>query len=54
MFGLFTRPQTRVCARRFCRQHLFLRKNYTPPFMLELPAYKPRACAVAIGLHTSR
>jgi len=40
----------------FVAKHLFLReKLYTPPFMLELPAYKlPSVRSVAIGLYNPR
>ena len=44
---------TSALAVSFVAKHMFLHENYTPPFMLELPAYKlPRLRSVLIGLFT--
>jgi ferrous iron transport protein B len=53
MFGLYAAGITSALGVSFVAKHLFLRENYTPPFMLELPAYKlPSVRSVAIGLYT--
>ncbi len=53
MFALYAAGITSALAVSFVTKHLFLRENYTPPFMLELPAYKlPRLRSVLIGLFT--
>jgi ferrous iron transport protein B len=53
MFGLYAAGIMSALSVSFVAKHLFLRENYTPPFMLELPAYKlPSVRSVAIGLYT--
>ena len=53
MFGLYAAGIMSALGVSFVAKHFFLRDNYTPPFMLELPAYKlPRVHSVAIGLYT--
>jgi ferrous iron transport protein B len=53
MFGLYAAGITSALAVSFVAKHVFLREDHTPPFMLELPAYKlPRLRSVAIGLFT--
>jgi ferrous iron transport protein B len=53
MFGLYAAGIMSALGVSFVAKHLFLRENYTPPFMLELPAYKlPSVRSVAIGLYT--
>jgi len=53
MFGLYAAGIVSALGVSFVAKHFFLRENYTPPFMLELPAYKlPNMRSVAIGLYT--
>jgi len=53
MFALYAAGIASALGVSFIAKHLFLRENYTPPFMLELPAYKlPSMRSVAIGLYT--
>src|SRR5258707_2325957 len=53
MFGLYAAGIISALSVSFVAKHLFLRENYTPPFMLELPAYKlPSLRSVVIGLYT--
>src|SRR5215510_15127657 len=53
MFGLYAAGITSALGVSFVAKHFFLHENYTPPFMLELPAYKlPSMRSVAIGLYT--
>jgi ferrous iron transport protein B len=53
MFGLYTAGIVSALAVSFVAKHFFLHEDHTPPFMLELPAYKlPRLKSVAIGLFT--
>ena len=53
MFGLYAAGITSALGVSFVAKHFFLHENHTPPFMLELPAYKlPSARSVAIGLYT--
>src|SRR5262249_54406777 len=53
MFGLYAIGIASALAVSFVANHFFLRENFTPPFMLELPDYKlPRLHSVAIGLYS--
>jgi ferrous iron transport protein B len=53
MFGLYAAGIISALTVSFVAKHVFLRENYTPPFMLELPAYKlPGPRSVLIGLYT--
>jgi ferrous iron transport protein B len=53
MFGLYAAGITSALAVSFVAKHVFLHENHTPPFMLELPAYKlPGLHSVVIGLYT--
>src|SRR5215469_14907689 len=53
MFGLYAAGIISALSVSFVAKHLFLRENYTPPFMLELPAYKlPNVRSVVLGLYT--
>jgi ferrous iron transport protein B len=53
MFGLYTAGIASALGVSFIAKHFFLREDYTPPFMLELPAYKlPSLRSVLIGLYT--
>ncbi len=53
MFALYAAGITSALAVSFVAKHFFLREDHTPPFMLELPAYKvPSLRSVAIGLYT--
>jgi ferrous iron transport protein B len=53
MFGLYAAGITSALAVSFVAKHFFLQDKHTPPFMLELPAYKlPSARSVALGLYT--
>jgi len=53
MFVLYAAGIMSALGVSFVAKHFFLRENYTPPFMLELPAYKlPNIRSVAIGLYT--
>jgi ferrous iron transport protein B len=53
MFALYAAGIVSALGVSFVAKHFFLRENYTPPFMLELPAYKlPNIYSVAIGLYT--
>src|SRR5215467_6499267 len=53
MFGLYAAGITSALGVSFVAKQFFLRENYTPPFMLELPAYKlPNMRSAAIGLYT--
>jgi ferrous iron transport protein B len=53
MFGLYTAGIMSALGVSFVAKHFFLHEDHTPPFMLELPAYKlPRPRSVAIGLYT--
>jgi ferrous iron transport protein B len=53
MFGLYAAGITSALAVSFVAKHFFLHEDHTPPFMLELPAYKlPSLRGVAIGLYT--
>jgi ferrous iron transport protein B len=53
MFALYAAGITSALAVSFVAKHMFLHESYTPPFMLELPAYKlPSLRSVLIGLFT--
>jgi ferrous iron transport protein B len=53
MFALYAAGITSALAVSFVAKNVFLHENHTPPFMLELPAYKlPSVPSVAIGLYT--
>jgi ferrous iron transport protein B len=53
MLGLYTAGIASALGVSFVAKHFFLREDHTPPFMLELPAYKiPQLRSVAIGLYT--
>ncbi len=53
MFALYAAGITSALGVSFVAKHFFLHENHTPPFMLELPAYKlPSVRSVAIGLYT--
>jgi ferrous iron transport protein B len=53
MFGLYAAGITSALTASFVAKHFFLHENHTPPFMLELPAYKlPSARSVVLGLYT--
>lgn len=53
MFGLYAAGITSALGVSFVAKHFFLHENHTPPFMLELPAYKlPSIHSVVIGLYT--
>ncbi len=53
MFGLYAAGIFSALAVSFVAKHVFLHENHTPPFMLELPAYKlPGLRSVVIGLLT--
>jgi len=53
MFGLYAAGIASALAVSFVANHFFLRENFTPPFMLELPDYKlPRLRSVVIGLYS--
>jgi ferrous iron transport protein B len=53
MFALYAAGITSALGVSFVAKHFFLNENHTPPFMLELPAYKlPSLRSVAIGLYT--
>jgi len=53
MFALYAAGITSALAVSFVAKPFFLHEDYTPPFMLELPAYKvPSLPSVAIGLYT--
>ena len=53
MFALYAAGITSALAVSSVAKHFFLYENSTPPFMLELPAYKlPSIRSVAIGLYT--
>ena len=53
MFALYAAGIASALAVSFVTKHFFLHENHTPPFMLELPAYKlPSVHSVAIGLYT--
>jgi ferrous iron transport protein B len=53
MFALYAAGITSALGVSFVAKHFFLHENHTPPFMLELPAYKlPSMRSVAIGLYT--
>jgi ferrous iron transport protein B len=53
MFGLYAAGITSALAVSFVAKRVFLHENHTPPFMLELPAYKlPSLRSVALGLYT--
>jgi ferrous iron transport protein B len=53
MFGLYAAGITSALGVSFVAKHFFLHENHTPPFMLELPAYKlPSLRSVVIGLYT--
>ena len=53
MFGLYAAGILSALGASFVANHFFWRDNATPPFMLELPAYKaPRLHSIAIGLYT--
>jgi ferrous iron transport protein B len=53
MFGLYAAGITSALAVSFVANHFFLQDKHTPPFMLELPAYKlPSVRSVALGLYT--
>lgn len=53
MFGLYAAGITSALAVSFIAKHVFLREDHTPPFMLELPAYKlPSLRSVVMGLFT--
>jgi len=53
MFGLYAAGIASALAVSFVAKHVFLHGDHTPPFMLELPAYKlPGLKSVAIGLLT--
>src|ERR1700676_5446790 len=53
MFGLYAAGIISALGVSFVANHFFWRGSTTPPFMLELPAYKlPSARSVVIGLYT--
>jgi ferrous iron transport protein B len=53
MFGLYAAGIASALTVSFIAKHFFLHDNHTPPFMLELPAYKlPSVRSVALGLFT--
>ncbi|MGP0094244.1 MAG: ferrous iron transporter B [Xanthobacteraceae bacterium] len=53
MFGLYAAGILSALGVSFVANHFFWRGSSTPPFMLELPAYKlPSARSVVIGLYT--
>jgi ferrous iron transport protein B len=53
MFALYAAGITSALAVSFVAKRFFLYEDHTPPFMLELPAYKlPSMRSVAIGLYT--
>jgi ferrous iron transport protein B len=53
MFGLYAAGILSALLVSFVANHFFWRDNATPPFMLELPAYKvPQLRSIAIGLYT--
>jgi ferrous iron transport protein B len=53
MFGLYAAGIVSALGVSFIAKYFFLHEDYTPPFMLELPAYKlPRLRSVALGLYT--
>ncbi len=53
MFALYAAGIVSALAVSFVAKRFFLYENHTPPFMLELPAYKlPSARSVVIGLYT--
>jgi ferrous iron transport protein B len=53
MFALYAAGITSALAVSFVAKRFFLYEDHTPPFMLELPAYKlPSVRSVAIGLYT--
>ncbi len=53
MFGLYTAGIMSALGVSFVAKYFFLHEDHTPPFMLELPAYKlPRPRSVLIGLYT--
>jgi ferrous iron transport protein B len=53
MFALYAAGITSALGVSFVAKRFFLHDNHTPPFMLELPAYKlPGLRSVAIGLYT--
>ena len=53
MFGLYAAGIMSALGVSFVAKHFFLREDHTPPFMLEMPAYKlPSLRSVAIGLYT--
>ena len=53
MFDLYAAGIVSALGVSFIANHFFWRDNATPPFMLELPAYKvPRVRSVAISLYT--
>jgi ferrous iron transport protein B len=53
MFGLYAVGIASALGVSFVAKYFFLHEDYTPPFMLELPAYKlPRLRSVALGLYT--
>jgi ferrous iron transport protein B len=53
MFALYAAGILSALAVSFVAKRYFLYENHTPPFMLELPAYKlPSVRSVAIGLYT--
>jgi ferrous iron transport protein B len=53
MFGLYAAGITSALTVSFVAKRFFLHDSHTPPFMLELPAYKlPSARSVVLGLYT--
>ena len=53
MFALYAAGILSALAVSFVAKRYFLYENHTPPFMLELPAYKlPSVRSVVIGLYT--
>ncbi len=53
MFALYAAGIMSALGVSFVAKHFFLYENHTPPFMLELPAYKlPSVRSVVIGLYT--
>jgi ferrous iron transport protein B len=53
MFALYAAGISSALAVSFIAKRFFLYENHTPPFMLELPAYKlPSLRSVVIGLYT--
>jgi ferrous iron transport protein B len=53
MFGLYAVGITSALTVSFVAKRFFLHENHTPPFMLELPAYKlPSVRSVTLGLLT--